>query len=180
MIQAPVLSEIENARSVFERMRNYENPVLLNKMQAELALAPAEAQILFEDVKKFLALSAGGKRPFAPPHLVDEGWHLFILFTRDYELFCKEYFGHFVHHVPEDPFSATKDYESIPRTFRIAAAVFGDLSRNWGLSGEAAKCAKPLPPCTHCLNKCSPAPPTGSCTPGIFSGVDSDNLAHLQ
>ncbi len=180
MSQTSALSAIDNVRSIFERMNDYQNPFLLNKMQAELALNPMEAKVLFEDVKKFLALSVGAKQPFSPPHLVDEGWHLFILFTKDYEVFCKEYFGYFVHHVPEDPFATTKDYESIPRTYRVASSVFGDLSPNWGHGCEVSKCAGPLPSCSHCLNKCSPSPPTGSCQPGIFHGEDSGKQIHVQ
>lgn len=180
MSQTSALSAIDNVRSIFERMNDYQNPVLLNKMQAELALNPMEARVLFEDVKKFLALSVGAKQPFAPPHLVDEGWHLFILFTKDYEVFCEEYFGYFVHHVPEDPFATTKDYESIPRTYRVASSVFGDLSPNWGHGCEVSKCAKPAPPCSHCLNKCSPSPPTGSCQPGIFHEGGSGKQIHVQ
>lgn len=36
----------------------------------------------------------------SPSLLVDEVWHGFILHTADYHLFCKERYGHFVHHVP--------------------------------------------------------------------------------
>jgi hypothetical protein len=31
---------------------------------------------------------------------IDEMWHTFVLFTKDYAAFCERYFGHFVHHVP--------------------------------------------------------------------------------
>lgn len=30
-------------------------------------------------------------------------WHQFILFTREYEAFCKENFGEFIHHSPSLP-----------------------------------------------------------------------------
>ena len=156
------------AQSTFERMRGYNLPVLLNKMEIELAITPEEAKTLFEDVKKFLALSTAVRQPLAPPHAVDEGWHLFILFTKDYEAFCKEYCGHFVHHVPEDPFATVKDYESIPSTCRVASSIFGDLSGNWR-PGGTMKCAKPLPPCSHCLNKCS-TKCKGNCKPGLDGG----------
>ena len=154
----------EPSQSLFMRMQDYEHPVLLNKMEEELGISQEEAQTLFDDVKKFLALSLTAHQPLAPPHAVDKGWHLFILFTRDYERFCREYCGRFVHHVPEDPFSTDKDYESIPRTCSAASSVFGELSENWCPAG-ASKCARPLPPCTHCVNKCS-SKCSGSCKPG--------------
>lgn len=37
-----------------------------------------------------------------PSVVVDDVWHEFILHTRDYEAFCKEYLGFFLHHVPND------------------------------------------------------------------------------
>lgn len=34
---------------------------------------------------------------------IDEIWHLFLVFTRDYAAFCNEYLnGHFFHHEPTD------------------------------------------------------------------------------
>lgn len=31
---------------------------------------------------------------------IDDMWHTFILFTKDYAAFCDKYFGHFIHHSP--------------------------------------------------------------------------------
>lgn len=31
---------------------------------------------------------------------IDDMWHTFLLFTRDYEKFCKKYFTYFFHHTP--------------------------------------------------------------------------------
>lgn len=33
---------------------------------------------------------------------IDDMWHTFILFTKDYSDFCNHYFGEFIHHVPID------------------------------------------------------------------------------
>ncbi|SFV66705.1 hypothetical protein MNB_SV-13-1150 [hydrothermal vent metagenome] len=35
-----------------------------------------------------------------PSQVVDLAWHEFILFTHEYEIFCKKAFGKFYHHVP--------------------------------------------------------------------------------
>ena len=32
--------------------------------------------------------------------VIDEMWHTFILFTRDYHNFCYKYFSRFIHHTP--------------------------------------------------------------------------------
>lgn len=40
---------------------------------------------------------------FSPSPLVDIGWHTFILYTRDYDRFCRELTGgQFIHHEPTD------------------------------------------------------------------------------
>lgn len=31
---------------------------------------------------------------------IDDMWHTFLLFTKDYMDFCEHYFGHFIHHSP--------------------------------------------------------------------------------
>ena len=32
--------------------------------------------------------------------ILDEVWHTFILYTKDYSQFCLEYFGRYIHHAP--------------------------------------------------------------------------------
>lgn len=32
---------------------------------------------------------------------IDEMWHNFILYTKDYQDFCSHYFGQFIHHYPD-------------------------------------------------------------------------------
>jgi len=55
---------------------------------------------------------------------IDEMWHTFILFTRDYAAFCEGHFGCFLHHVPnEDEEQGPEDPES----------VRGLLERHFGL-----------------------------------------------
>lgn len=37
---------------------------------------------------------------FQPSPFVDQVWHAHILNTHDYKAFCKQVFGHFMHHIP--------------------------------------------------------------------------------
>lgn len=49
----------------------------------------------------FLAyLKSGRRRVGMPSQVVDDLWHEFILYTRDYAEFCTQAFGHFLHHTP--------------------------------------------------------------------------------
>lgn len=52
------------------------------------------------ELTRFLALSAEhGELPMISS-AVDEAWHAFLLFTREYEEFCRTQFGRFLHHCP--------------------------------------------------------------------------------
>jgi hypothetical protein len=129
-------------------MREYRNPILINKMMVELKMSRELAEETFEDVKRFLALTTL-EGSLAPSEKVDRAWHLFILFTHDYAAFCQEYIGHFVHHVPEDPFSDGKS-DVTREPLLKAQTIFGLLSGNWlGLlarCGSDDKCRA----CTKC------------------------------
>lgn len=49
----------------------------------------------------FLAYLMGGKRYVSmPSQVADDLWHEFILYTREYEQFCRRAFGGFLHHTP--------------------------------------------------------------------------------
>jgi len=45
-------------------------------------------------------LQSGYQRVAMPSQVVDDLWHEFILFTRDYHAFCEKAFGNFLHHTP--------------------------------------------------------------------------------
>ena len=53
------------------------------------------------ELKKYLTLCAlFPKSSMGMRGQVDELWHTFLLFTRDYHRFCKNVVGHFIHHIP--------------------------------------------------------------------------------
>lgn len=45
-------------------------------------------------------LKSGCKYVSMPSQLADDLWHEFILYTRNYQLFCRRAFGRFFHHTP--------------------------------------------------------------------------------
>jgi hypothetical protein len=49
----------------------------------------------------FLVYAKSGHRQISmPSQVVDDLWHEFILYTREYDEFCKKAFGQFFHHTP--------------------------------------------------------------------------------
>jgi hypothetical protein len=81
------------------------------------------------ELKRYLtlcALDADGAYGMNGP--VDELWHTFITFTRDYARFCDEVAGRFIHHIPT-PADARREPDgasSYQRTLDAYAATFGE------------------------------------------------------
>ena len=83
------------------RMLAYRNEDVLSRFTDHFRVGPSEAEGIFRETVKFLWLTQEGG-VFIPDDLLilDEMWHNFILFTREYQAFCQEHFGAFNHHAP--------------------------------------------------------------------------------
>jgi hypothetical protein len=70
----------------------------------------------------FLAyLKSGRRRVGMPSQVVDDLWHEFILYTRDYAEFCTRAFGSFLHHTPAVKLGSTRpDNEGLRRVWWYA------------------------------------------------------------
>jgi hypothetical protein len=96
-----------NQRRIARRetfIRNYVLPQglfdNLRKKRPELGLK--ECQLTANALRQFFMayLKSGRKYVSMPSQVADDLWHEFILFTRNYEAFCKGAFGGFLHHTP--------------------------------------------------------------------------------
>lgn len=64
---------------------------------------------------------AGRRMVSMPSQAVDVAWHEFILFTRQYQHFCKKALGRFLHHTPAEAMSSpTIAQKGIKTAWRIA------------------------------------------------------------
>lgn len=83
---------------------DYKNRQVVLRIRKEVMergreLSTAESEALFQKTLKFLwGTHNGGKLVPTPDE--DEGWHAFILYTKDYMKFCDRFFGHYLHHCP--------------------------------------------------------------------------------
>lgn len=78
-------------------------PGLINRLHSyHPHLSAADTRKVSDGLKQFFrAYLNGRKRPVAmPSQVVDDLWHEFILYTRDYAKFCGTAFGTFLHHTP--------------------------------------------------------------------------------
>lgn len=94
----PITPEDErNAVSEVTRQR------LIGRLQKDHGYSEAEAADVLSatiDFLKLIALNPG--RCFAPSEKVDDGWHTFLLYTREYRAFCHTIAGRFIEHAPAD------------------------------------------------------------------------------
>jgi hypothetical protein len=120
----------------------YQHPRLLNRLVEKVGMEPASAHEMFEDTKRFLYLCAVVDEPLAPTEQIDEVWHNFILYTRDYATFCQSHFGFMIHHVPWNKAEvAQSDGTIVKRTRAAAEAVFGpSLSSHWEYAEHPGSC----------------------------------------
>ncbi len=66
-------------------------------------LTEQERHEVVEGLRDYFHLinEANGKKVVSmPSQVVDDAWHEFILSTKEYERFCKQVFGRFIHHHP--------------------------------------------------------------------------------
>jgi hypothetical protein len=89
--------------------------------------AEQRAEVLLALRDYFQICRMAGRRMVAmPSQVVDDAWHEFILFTRQYERFCRHGFGRFLHHTPAEAMrSPTDATEGIQRAWRLACAKEG-------------------------------------------------------
>ena len=112
-----------------EEVLAYQNEDIIQKFLEHWDVTYEEATEYFQEMKKWLWLSAdsiyreseGEARQelgvtFSMT-LLDEMWHAFILFTMDYQRFCKKYFGFYINHSPTTKSQKDKaiaDFEKDP------------------------------------------------------------------
>lgn len=99
----------------------------------------ASAELLFQDLKRFLLLCSTTSERLVPPKRIDVAWHTFLLFTRDYAGFCEDHLGTFVHHAPRR-LSWEEAAVLSQRTQTLATHRFGPLSQNWSVSSGSGDC----------------------------------------
>ena len=68
-------------------------------------LDDSQQQQVWETLRDYFAMchAARGASVAMPSRIVDDAWHTFLLFTREYSEFCQRAFGRDLHHAPHEP-----------------------------------------------------------------------------
>lgn len=85
-----------------------------------------QVKTVIEGLRQYFQMCrvAGKQTVSMPSQAVDVAWHEFILFTQDYQIFCKRGFGFFLHHVPAQAMkSKTAAQAGIKRAWRLACKL---------------------------------------------------------
>jgi hypothetical protein len=121
------------APGLIQRLESFGAPLLVQKLVKDgLAESAGEAESLFREVKRYLAIAALDDGVLWQMHSarVDEAWHQFILFTTEYSDFSVDHFGKYVPHSPggadEHDASATPEPSTRPRFATKYAECFGE------------------------------------------------------
>ena len=97
-------------RSAFIREYVFPQGLLARLAEKRPNLTLKEQQLVLRGLRKFFLCNLMAKGAFVsmPSKAVDDLWHEFILFTKHYDKFCKQAFGHFLHHTPAVVLSSQK------------------------------------------------------------------------
>jgi hypothetical protein len=78
-------------KGLFERLRKHHPE-----------LTPKDCQLVANGLRQFFLthLKSGRQHVAMPSQVVDDLWHEFILYTKNYDAFCARAFGRFLHHTP--------------------------------------------------------------------------------
>lgn len=102
---------------------------LLNKYPH---LAKDELENIIDGLKQyFIVCSLSRRRTVSmPSQAVDEAWHEFILFTKDYQEYCKKSFSEFLHHTPSEAImSPLIAQQGIQTAWKLCCKIEGIYSK---------------------------------------------------
>lgn len=114
---------------------NYRFPLKITRKISEKYPHLSQSQIeqVMQGLREYFHICnmAGKKLISMPSQAVDEAWHEFILFTKQYELFCNKALGYFLHHTPAEAMrSATQAQTGIKRAWRLSCRREGISTRS--------------------------------------------------
>lgn len=118
------------AAEVYVEALTFEAPFLIEKLVKDHAVeSPDEARALFREVKRYLVLTTADRTvAWAMYSLrIDQTWHEFILFTRQYIEYCRRNFDSYIQHAPSTAPIPEGMPRLIPSTFSMFAARYEEL-----------------------------------------------------
>ena len=99
-----------NKKQIIENIMKYPMAPILQRCKKDYSYTDEDMNILERELKRYFVFSAFNKTGHGMYSKdVDNLWHTFILFTKDYAHFCNKYIGNFIDHVPETDTAKTPE-----------------------------------------------------------------------
>lgn len=139
---------------VLERILAFRSPEIPRRIAQKLGVSIEEAENLFVETLKYLYVCRQARKariPVSPSLVLDDGWHNFVLFTKEYARFCEGCVGEFIHHVPDMGKPDPKRY-AVSR--QVAESLLGHLDSAIWPDGGMANCCQSIPSCSECQAPC--------------------------
>lgn len=99
-----VQENIQAKEIKLDDVKEYHHEETVLRFKSNYDVTYEESLEIFQEMKKFLSLMAKYPKDhvFAVEaiYVLDEMWHTFLMFTKDYEEFCYRHFGFMIHHEP--------------------------------------------------------------------------------
>ena len=111
----------------------YEVPLVKEKILTDKVMDEETFEQAFGELKKYVSLIRfSGKRLAMTSPTIDEVWHQFILFTREYHSFCETFYGEYLHHSPNVPSrpASRSDLENLVTEY---TETYGPIPEIWNL-----------------------------------------------
>ena len=125
---------LRDTHKPIDEIMGYQHDSLIERYLKDHGGTKEDAANCFEALKQFLvvcSMTPGSKLVSEP---IDQMWHTFLLFTKDYKAFCEEYLGRFIHHTPNGGFPK----ETYANTLALAKELFVRVDEKFWL--ENADC----------------------------------------
>lgn len=101
-----------NKKQLIENIMNYPLTPMVERCKKEHGYTDEDMIILEKELKRYFILTELGKSGFSMfSRDVDNLWHAFIVFTKQYAHFCTSCTNRFIHHVPETEEFASRSLE---------------------------------------------------------------------
>lgn len=88
------------AAEAYARVADFNVEPVIQRLMTDHQLDRLVAGEQMGELKKFLAICAASDEPIGMAGPVDDAWHSFLMFTRDYRDFCSR-LGKYIDHVPD-------------------------------------------------------------------------------
>jgi hypothetical protein len=154
------------AQGLVARALQFPMDEIVERYRRDHGVDAQEAALHEREIKRFLALAAlYPDQPLGMAGKVDDLWHTFLIFTREYHRFCATVAGHYIHHRPT-PKTEPKELGRANYAFLhdVYERVFGEAPDPSVWPSIAMPCSKdpsggdPLCGCSPCGPTCKPVP----------------------